>query len=121
MEKAKKPNCQNVFVTYFVLAFRAVVAVSGYGCLTRADVIADSSSKPEAILERFDRKTCDCEAQVGHGVQRYRFCSLHMSPLQVNPITVGCHDHYHCGERHTMKAHYWFFSSEDRNVLRVMR
>lgn len=26
-EKAKKPNCQNGFVTYFVLAFRAVVAV----------------------------------------------------------------------------------------------
>lgn len=41
-------------------------------------MIADSSSKPQAILERFDRKTCDCEAQVGHGVQRYRFCSLHM-------------------------------------------
>lgn len=41
-------------------------------------MIADSPSKPQAILERFDGKTCDCEAQVGHGVQRYHFCSLHM-------------------------------------------
>ncbi len=55
------------------------------------------------------------------GIVSVHYICLRMSPLQVNPITVGCHDHPHCGKRHTMKAHYWLFSSEDRNVLGVMR